>query len=130
MLAHEGHRRQHHVGMFHAPSGITDGLVVGPFKRIGAQVEQLRHAQGHHGVLPDVKAGGALLLENDLPATIAQAHDTTLVVPVKELLARPFGLALERRHEVVTIEMHLEGLGAGGVAGQQLRRDVRLARGG
>src|SRR5271166_1035315 len=71
----------------------------------------------------------ALLHEHKLPAVIAQAHEVAVVVPVEELVTRPFTLTLQRRHQVVTVQMHLEGLVAGGVAGQQLRLDVRLASG-
>ena len=43
-LAYKVGSRKDSIGMFNSPFGITDGLVVGPFKRIGTQVEKFRQA--------------------------------------------------------------------------------------
>ena len=91
-------------------------------KRRGAQLLERR---------PATPADRGLLLEEgDLPVVVAERRDAAVVGPVEELAPRPVGLALERRHEVVAVEMDLVGPVADLLAGQQLLLDAGLAGGG
>src|SRR5580700_5699407 len=50
-----------------APAIVAHALMITALERIGLEVEQLGHAQGHHRILPNVEAVGALLHEDELP---------------------------------------------------------------
>src|SRR5215471_4015225 len=63
-------------------------------------------------------------------AGVSRTPVAMLPFVVAKLSLRILGFALEERHEVVAVEMDLEGLAAGGKAGLHLFLDVRNARGG
>ena len=80
---------------------------------------------------PDVESLAALLGEHDLVLLDAQRHQVAVVAPVDEALARRLLLlAREERHEVVAVEVDLEGLAADLVALLHLLDEVGLAGGG
>ena len=62
--------------------------VVAPLERIGAQVEQLRHAQLVNGSRQTSMPVCSLLLEDDLPVADADGDQFAVVAPVEEPLAR------------------------------------------
>jgi len=52
--------------------------------------------------------------EAELPGVVPYCHQIGVITEVEELLARPFcDFTLEERHEIVAVEMVLEGLIAG-----------------
>ena len=82
---------------------------LGALEGIHAQVDQKRCAQRRERLLPYAQAFGVLLQERGFPVAVAQGRDAAVIGPIDELLARPFALALERRHQVVAVEMDLVG---------------------
>ena len=73
---------------FHAPTFDVHALVVGGLEWIRAEIEDLREAQGHEGLLPDLEALPPLLGEDDLPLIIPKADQRAVVIGVEELVAR------------------------------------------
>ncbi len=59
--------------------------------------------------MPDLQTVGVLLQEGDLPVVVAQRGDVAVVGPIEEFLARPFAFALEGGHQIVAVEVDLEG---------------------
>ena len=65
-------RRHEQEDVIDPPAVPVHAFVVADLERIGAQVEELREAQRHERLLPDVAAVRALLGEDDLPLVVAQ----------------------------------------------------------
>ena len=112
-------------------------MLVGPRSNgSAAQVVQVREAQLGELTLPhaDRRLGGdlrVLLEERGFPILVADGHQVAVVGPIDEFLPRRLlHLALQERHEVVAIEVDLEGLAVGLVALHHLGDEVGLARGG
>src|SRR5207247_1027390 len=96
----------------HAPRGpirVTHGVIIGALKGIHAQIGQHRPAQFLERGLPHLKPMGVLPQKGHLPIVVAQRRDAAVISPVEKLLARPRAFALERRQQVVAVEMDLEG---------------------
>ena len=69
--------------------------------------------------------------ESGFPIVVADRHQVAVVGPIDELLPRRLlHLAFQERHEVIAIEVHLEGLAVGLVALHHLGDEVGLTRGG
>src|SRR5262249_10877682 len=86
------------------------------------------HSQICELSLPDADAGVLLNLEVDLPFQNPDGDELPVIVPIKEVAAwRILHLAFEERHEIVAVEMDLEGLAAGRIAGQAFLDDLWLA---
>ena len=97
---------------------IGVGGDVGPFVRIGPQVEYLRHPQGDEGLGPDAHGSSdSLLHEDDLPVVVAQSGQLLVVVDVDERFAGALlRLSGKVRQEVVAVEMHFVGCAPGLIA--------------
>ena len=80
------------------------------------------------GSCQTVQALRPLLQEHDLPALIAQAGKIAVIRPIEILLALAGAGAGQQVALIVAVEMDLEGLARGLIAGEQLFLDVRLAR--
>ncbi len=130
MLADDRLRGDEHERMLDEPAHVIAGFVLGPFERIGSQVEQLRQAKLHHRLRPDSQAVRLLLQEHRLPLIVAKAREVAVIGPVEEFAALVRALAGEEVALVVAVEMNLEVLAGGVVALQELVLDVRLAGGG
>ena len=81
-------RRHEHEGALDAPASIVHAVMVRTLEGVRAQVEELREAQRHHRILPDLEAMGPLLHEDDLPLVVAEGHELAVVIEVEELVAR------------------------------------------
>src|SRR5262245_58656037 len=113
------------------PIPVSVGGDVRHFIRIRTQVENLRHAQRHKRLGPDLhRSLGALFHEHDLEVVETHGDQVAVVVEVEELLARAgFLFAQEQRRHVVTVEVDLEVLLADLVAFQEFPLDVWLTGG-
>jgi hypothetical protein len=129
MLRDQRLRRDQHEGVLDEPPHIVARLVLGPFERVGSQIEQPGQAELHHRLRPDIEAMCPLLQEHRLPLIVAQAVEIAVIGPVEELAALVRALAGEQVTLVVAVEVNPEGLAGGIVALQQLALDVRLAGG-
>ena len=115
------------------PRGAKYGPVVGSrlwpaLERVSAQVVEIRHAKALEALSPDVETRVVLLDEGNLPRANADGEQIAIVAPVQKFLARRFlHLTLEKRNQVVTIEVDLEGLAAHGVALGALGHDIGIA---
>src|SRR5215467_12771105 len=110
------------------PVAVVDGLALGLFEGVAAQVEEARDPEPDERLRPDFKSFRALLGEHGLPLVVAQRHQVTVVAPVEELLARVLrDVTLEVRHQIVAVEVDLERLVPRPVAGLDLVHDARLA---
>src|SRR5262245_65732008 len=68
-----------------------------------------------------------LLNEGDLPRAETDREQVSVIAPVEEFLARRFfHLALEERHQVISVEMHFEGLAARCVPFRTFRHNIRV----
>ena len=114
--------------MLDAPSAVLASLRLGDLEGIAAEVNELREAQRHERVLPHVQTLGPLLHKQHLPAFIPQGGEVAVVRPVEEVLTGVLRFACEIVHQVIAVEVNLEGLACRVKAGQQLLLDVRLAR--
>src|ERR1700730_6919993 len=119
--------RDQYERTFEFPFAVLDRGVIGQLERVGAEVEELRDAQAHQRVLPDIRAVRPLLQEYDLPAIIVQAGEISVVGPVKIFLALAGAGAGQEIALVVAVEVNLEGLACSLIAGQELPSDVWLA---
>ncbi len=99
--------RRNHEHAFGVPLVIAETNVLGLLERIHAQVGKHRRAHLHEWLLPDAHTLSVLAQEGRLPVAVAERRDAAIVGPVDEILARPRCSALERRPEVVAVEMHL-----------------------
>src|SRR5882757_2438240 len=129
MLAHNGHRRKDHEGMFNAPLIVVARLFLRDLEGVATQVDKLWKAKRYQRILPNIQACGSLLHEQHLPAVIAHSGEVSVVRPVKKLLTWVFSFAREVVRQVVAVEMILEGLAGRSVPGQQLFFDIRFASG-
>src|ERR1700752_2740486 len=84
VLRHNRLRRDKQEGVIDEPAHIISGFVLGPLKRIGAQVEYPGQAQLYQRFGPDVQSLRSLLHERGLPLQVAQAREVTVVRPVEE----------------------------------------------
>src|SRR5690348_2281868 len=109
------HREHDRPGVPHHPVVIAVRGDVGPLIGIGPKVEYLGQAQSRERLGPDAQcAGGALLLEHDLPILVAHIDEIAVVVEIDELLARAVRLLSgEVGKLVIAVEVDLEGLAAG-----------------
>ena len=127
MLADDRLRRDEHEGVLDEPAHVVAGFVLGPFERVGSQIEQLRQAKLHQRLRPDIKAMRLLLHEHCLPLVVAKAREVAVIGPIEEFAALVRALAGEEVALVVAVEMNLEVLAGGIVALQKLVLDVRFA---
>src|SRR6516164_3516899 len=130
VLRDDGLRWYDDKGVLDEPSDVIASLIHAALERIGAQVDELGHAQLLQRLGPDVETLRSLLHEHRLPLLVAEPGEVAVVGPVEEFatLVRP--LAGKNVALVVAVEVDPEGLAGGLVALQQLALDVRLAGGG
>src|SRR5882724_831741 len=103
-------------------------------ERIGPQIVEIGPAQRGEVALPHTDGSlgvrfGVLLHEGDFPFADTERHQLAVVAPVEELLAwRVLHVALEEGHEVLAVEVNLEGFAVQRGARLQLVDQGRLAR--
>ncbi len=124
-------RGQDQVRLGEVPVPVRVRGRVRPLERIGAQVEELRHAQRDERLRPQLEGSARPLLhEDELPVVEPQRDEIAVVREVDEALARADVLLPgEVREQVEAVDVHLEGLAGRFVALLQLVDDVRLAGG-
>ena len=93
------------------------------------EVEELRHAQRHERLRPQLQGSARPLLhEDELPVVEPQRDEIAVVREVDEALARADVLLSDQvQEQVEAVDVHLEGLAGGLVADLRLLDDVRLA---
>ena len=129
-LSDEGLRGNENKQSLGRPINPQRGVCGGVLEWIHAQIYEHRPAERHEGVHPHLEAGRALLQKEHLPIVVAQGREVTVVRPVNELVTRRFvDFAFEERHQVVAVEVNLEGLVSGLHPFQELLFDVRIAGG-
>ena len=107
---------------------IHHRLVLIALPRILPQVGHERNVGGFLGAGKQIALDG---LEAEFPVLVSQGREVAIVGEVEEFLARSLGdVAFQERHEVVTVEMGLEGFVADLQTAQKLCRDVGIAGGG
>ena len=128
----DGRRGEDEVGVVEHPVVVGVRGDVGALERVGAQVEELRHAQRDERLGPDLQRPlHPLLHEDDLPVVEPQREHVAVVGEVDEPLPRALvDLAGQVRQQVVAVDVDLEGRVADSCARLQLLDDVRLAGGG
>src|ERR1700722_3019097 len=123
MLAHDPLRGDDYKRVLNEPSHVIAGLVLGPFERIGAQIEQHGQPQLYHRLLPYRKTFGLLLEENCLPLIIAEAGQVAVIGPVEELAPLVRALGRQQIALVVSVEVNVEVLARRIITLQQLFLD-------
>src|SRR3990172_11959023 len=119
-----GRGHEHALG---PPLTVAHGFILGALEGIAAQGSQHGRAAVLAWLRPDVRSLGVLFQEGGLPILVAHGGDASVVGPLKEILSWPLGLTLECGHEVVAVEVDLEGLVADSLALQQFVLQVGLA---
>ena len=116
--ADDGPRRDCEDRGVEEPIPVRVGGDVRPLERIRAQVEELRDAQHHERLGPELQRSlGALLHEHDLPVVEPQSEHVAVVGEVDEALARALlVLSGQIRQEVEAVDVDLERLAARVVA--------------
>ena len=125
-----GARRREHEHVLGEPLVVAMPSYSARSKGSHAQIAEQGGAQLFEGLYPDVQSVGVLPQEGDLPLVVAQGCNAAVVGPVDELLARPFALTLERRKQVVAVEVDLVGHVADLLALQQVFLDRGVAGSG
>ena len=122
-----GCERKHVV---HPPFVVAYAFMLRAFKWVHAQVRQHRCTLHLEWLAPDINSFGVLLQERDLPVVVAQRRDLTVVGPVEKFVARPLGFSLQRRQQVLAVQMDFVGHVADRTAFQQILFHVWIARSG
>ena len=123
--------RQQHEQVLDEPAVVAAGLVLGALERVGANVEDLRGAQRHQRLHPDLEPVRLLLHEHRLVLVVAQAGKIAVVGPIEERPPRVLGLRVGEGGALVeAVDVDAEGRVAGGVALEQAFLDVRNPGGG
>lgn len=127
VLGDERARGGQHEDTIRPPLTVVDGADLRILVGVGPQVNKHREPQLYDWLLPRRQSLGALHSEMDFPVAVAERHQVALVAPVEETGARILlRLALQKREEIESVDIDLEGLIARFVALFEFRRDVRL----
>jgi hypothetical protein len=80
------------------------------FERIGTQIEDLRYAELVETLHPNIQTFVILFDKDDLPVAIPQGKQVAIIARIEEFLTRRFlCLTIEKRYQVVSIEMVVKG---------------------